>query len=426
MKTLKIFSLIAAVGFLASCSSNRDLVSLDEYDDLYYQGNDHAAAQKPAQKSEFFPEDKTDAAESAYYGSDGYNEGPADAEPIDDSTSKAAGDDDYYDPDYARRIDNFHRSNEPEYIYDRAYDSSPRVQMSLGYSSFGSYGGLGFGLSYGNIYRPYGYPYYSPYMDPWYFHTSYWYNPFYYRPYYSPFFDPWSPYPYYSPYAMYNPYRYGYGYPGYGYPGYGGGYPPYYGGGSDYYQSNTEFGRRDDSSRNSRGGVVRSGERGTIQEGPKSSEQSRDSQRLDSRERPTGTRENVTEGSDYYNRSERDRVLRNQEDTRMPRTREDVRSPRENVSQPRRSEPLTSPYTRQRTRTYDAPDYNRSGTTPTPSQPSRQRSTPSRDYRAPSRDYSAPSNNQIQRSAPSMSTPSTPSRNSGGGGSRPSRGTRSR
>lgn len=422
MKTLKIFSLIAAVGFLASCSSNRDLVSLDEYDDLYYQGNDHAAAQKPAQKSEFYPEDKADAAEAAYYGVDGYNEGPADAEPIDESTAETNGDAEYYDPDYARRIDNFHRSDEPEYIYNRAYDSSPSVRWSLGFSTFGPYSGFGFGMSYGNLYRPYGYPYYSPFMDPWYFRTSYWYSPFYYRPYYSPFFDPWAPYPYYSPYAMYNPYRYGYGY---GYPYYGGGYPPYYGG-SDSYQSNTEYGPRDNSSRSSRGGVVRSGERGTIQEGPKS-EQTRDSRTMDSRERTTRTRENVTEGSDYYNRSERDRVLRDQENTRMPRTREDVRSPRENVSQPRRTEPLTSPYTRQRTRTYDAPDYSRSRTTPTPSQPSRPRIAPNRDNRAPTRDYSAPSNNRIQRSAPSTSpTPSRNSRGSGTSSPSPSRSTRSR
>lgn len=453
MKTVKnTLYTLAAIAVLASCSSNKDLAYLDEYDDLYYTGTERVES-KPAQ-TEFTGDDGSP--ESAYYGNSGYNEGPSDAEPIEESDGEA-----YYDPDYTRRIENFHRSDDSDYIYDRAYGSSPRLSLNFGYSSFGPGWGMGFSYGYGNCFGCYTSPWYTPYYyrDPFMWRYSFYYSPFYYR---YRFYDPWAPFGYaYYPYSY--PY---YAYPGYGYhPGWG---YPYYGG--DYgYHSNVEYTPREDSYRGSRGGVVRTGDRGGVVDGPKDTDSQRardgrtvrerpaDAQQAESqrpttereretRQRPTGTRDsNVSPRNDYYDAGERDRVIRSRGDVdRTPSNTRDTRGvttpPTRRstpATRPRSPEPTTSPYTRQRsrevpstrprpapeTRPRTAPTQRPTRTAPTRTAPTR--TAPSRTE--PSRNYSTPS---MQRSAPSR-TPSvspSPSRSSGGSGrnSSPTRAPRSR
>ncbi len=267
----KIIPALAIMALLASCSSSEELSRLSEYDDIYYSGSTALSAsaneQNPTQPSWDEPLGNASAAEQSYYGNENY------VEDIDEQPEETQEfTDDYYEDDYGRRINNFHRSNSNAYIYDdRGFggiNNGPNWNVGLGYSSFGgspywntgfNYGfprnnGFGnFGGFYGDPFGPrfsYGYPMYSPFSP---FNNSYFGNPYAFNPYgYSPF--------------GFNPYMNG----GFSYnpfcptPGFGFGNNPYYSGfgngiindGGNAGFSNTQRATSTNSARPSRGGVI--------------------------------------------------------------------------------------------------------------------------------------------------------------------------
>lgn len=252
---LYLFGLLTLA--FTACSSNQDLARLDEYDDVYYHGGGPLLASKaPESTSDDY--NGASNAEQSYYGNGDY------AYDAEDKPTEPDSEADYYDPDYARRIQNFQYNEDDNYAYNQNnYGSNPNVNVNLGFG-FGSYYPYGPSYGYGGIYYPMrpnfslgfnygfstsawiGYPY-SPYFSPWY-------NPYPYFAYYDPFY-----YPYYSPYRpWYNPYNpygyYGGGYYGGGY--YGGGYYP--GGYTDGSYTGVSYGSRSSSgaTRPSRGGVI--------------------------------------------------------------------------------------------------------------------------------------------------------------------------
>ncbi len=148
--------------------------------------------------------------------------------------------DEYYDYDYAARINRFHNSCGDFGYYDPVYTNSassccgPNISFNMGVGYGWGYPYSSFSLGFG-----YGYPYYySPWYDPWY-------SPWYY--------DPWYPAPYYGYGGYWAGYNAGY-YNGYwnGYYAGGGYYPGYYPGGDYGYYPGDYYGPRTSRS----GGVV--------------------------------------------------------------------------------------------------------------------------------------------------------------------------
>lgn len=427
MKNLGLYILGIFALFLSACSTQQEFTSLKEYDDVYYQGSAKVTSSPTAvQVSEDRMEGASDA-ERSYYQNQPFSE-KVEKEKSYDAES------DYYDEDYANRIQNFHRHNDGGYIYSQPYSTSPRMSMSFGYGMSPYYGSsFSWGMRYGTgFYDPFYSPWYRPYSP--YYSLYYGYSPFYDPFYYDPFYSYRFGYPYgryygYYPYSYY-PYSY---YPYYYYPSYGG----------DYFgkSSNITSVPRDNVNtvRPSRGGVITEGNnnsgRQEISRSPGATNRATESttrdqvqrgtadqsdlRRTDVRSREENQRERVQTPSDrtQLNRTDytrpgttrSDYTRREQatpQERRVPATRESNIIDRQ--SQPSR---ITAPAQRSRTerinQQYDnqRQQNQRQGIF---SSPTRQ-SPSSPTYQNQRRSYdSAPS------SSPNRGTYSSPSRNSGG------------
>lgn len=430
MKNLNLYLILAFATLVTACTSNKELSSLDEYDDIYYTGSPALVASGPSVSSNSNLDGASDA-ERSYYDDVPYTETESEVE--------IAEDDDYYDEDYASRINNFHRYNQGDYIYS----TSPNMSLNMMYG-VGSYGsGFGMGFSYGTPrygWGGYGYPYYDPFYS--------------WRPYYSsPWYRPYPYYGYYDPFYPYYGYGYGYGYGGYyggGYYGggyYGGAYPPYYGGG-DYIGSGggiISTPRQSSSSvRPSRGGIIN---QSTDTDGRKSnSSESKVNSEVKSRE-GSGRAENVelrgagvrnTEAVSREVSREATREVSRESYTRdvsteytrpgttrsdfspanqIPRERNTV-TPGYSPSQPIQRNTVTPA---QRSRSSVAPSFQRERSNVAP-QTRPTRSTPS--YNRGSNRSSSPSYSTPSRSSSPSYSPSRGTNNSSSPSSTPSRGNR--
>lgn len=426
MKNLNLYLILGFATLLSACSSNKDLATLDEYDDIYYSGQPALTASLSSSPSAASNMDGASDAERSYYENVPYSESSSDEVVAEDQ-------DDYYEEDYAARIDNFHRENDGDYLYSSpsTINSSPTIRWNMMYG-MGSYGSsFGLGFSYGSPGYGYGgygggYPYYNPYMP---YYPSPWYRPYPYYGYYDPF---------------YPTYGYGYGF-GYGYSGYGGyyggggyygSYPPYYGGG-DYHGSSgiTSTLRQSASSvRPSRGGIINqnseSDGRKSVNDEAKSSrdakavgvDNSRRSEVYGRREnvelRPSGvqnsealSRENQTRKSVDYTRpgTSRSDYTRSEQQNRQTRptpspTYTPERSNSRNVVSPAQRSNSVAP-SNVRERSTVAPQSRPARTSPSYNRGNSRSASPS---------YNSPSRN----SSPSRSV--SPSRSNDSGGSAPS------
>jgi len=220
MKNLGILIISALI--LSACQTS--YVATSAYDDVYYTpktaaGNNaqalnygnNADAERFTQSSD--PEVKYVESQDASTSNQAAYSAETLPAPSNESTDEyyyvEEGADDYYDYDYASRINHFNGS----YV-DAGYYSP--IYTGVGYypySGFGMSVGYGYGMPYAGFSMSFGYGMgYPYYYDPWYY-------------------DPWY-YPYYG---------YGY-YPYYGYPYYGGSYwngyyDGYYAGSGGYYPS---------------------------------------------------------------------------------------------------------------------------------------------------------------------------------------------
>ncbi len=403
MRKFHIIGGLVVATAISSCSSNQELTQLEEVDDVYYRAPKKTVAMvdpdSPTESVSFM--DGASDAERSYYEGGEYV-------PAAQTESIAEDDYDYYDEDYARRLENFSDSSDESYIFD--YDGNTdyseiyetennmpptriRTTIGFGYNSF--YGPCyGMGLSYGAPYGPYGSPY-PGYMNGW---------------------------------NMSLNYGYGYGYgtvPGYGY-GYGYGYNPYYnsfyGGGPYtgywspytpiydpygryYYDSNSYVVNdpRANSSRASRGGVVPPSGSGGIN-GISTADRSRNQQRMErtatntSRSNGSGiSTERGTSRTDYSSTRSRDTYSESRRQTPADRVRTDYQRA-------------------QQSSTYQS-RYGRSGMRTT--SPTRTRS--SAGSRTPSYQPSSPSRSSMNRGSSPSYTPSRSSGSRSSGSSSPSR-----
>jgi hypothetical protein len=294
MKTYKVLTTLGIAVLLAACSANQEVVSIDEYDDLYYSGDRNSQiVYLPQTEMASAYSGTGSSAEMSYYQNQPYDYG---VDPVqatgnnqsmnnqDSSTPPAAvySEDDYYDADYAADYNNFHTVGVGSDFATQ--NSAPNMNMSLGFNSFGgnsmwgmgmSYGspmwgspwmgnsmGMGMGMGMGGFCPPFGSPFYDPWCNPWGWN--------------SPFAGPawrwgwsanfgWGGNPWMNPYCMSgmgNPWMspFGpYGYDPYGFNQYG--YNPY---GPIYYSpnpwdgGNSQSGNSDVSNngRTQRGGVI--------------------------------------------------------------------------------------------------------------------------------------------------------------------------
>lgn len=428
MKNFNLYLILASATLLSACTSNKDLATLNEYDDIYYTGQPALTASLGSNSPMAGNMDDATDAERSYYENVPYSES--------NDEEAVADQDDYYEEDYATRIENFNGSNQGDYLYSNpsnnntSINTSPNFNMNMMYG-VGSYGSsFGMGLSYGSPGYGYGgYPFYDPFYP----------SPYYMSPWY-------RPYPYYGYYDPFRPtYCYGYGY-GYGYSGYGGyyggggyygNYPPYYGGG-DYYGGNelTSTQRQNASSvRPSRGGVINptseTDGRKSINDGPKNNtnEKSRD---IDNtrRSQASGRTESVemrrseVQNSEAVSRQDYPRE-NNREYIRPGTSRSDFTP---NEQQNRETRPVASPtYTPDRTINRNVVSPAQRSRSVVPSQ-ARQRSTVAPQSRP---ERSAPTYNRgnSRSSSPTYNPPSrdsspsrsvSPSNNNNSGGSSPS------
>lgn len=467
MKNLNLYILGVIAILFSACSTNQDLATLNEYDDIYYQGNRTVVASAASAAVNDNTLDGASDAERSYY-----QNAPFPETETTEQNDSANPDSDYYDEDYANRIDNFHRPNDGDYLYSNSQNTSPSLSMSLGYG-MGSYGsGMNMGFSYGSPgygHRPMGMynSYYSSYYSP--FNRSPWYSPYSVRPYgYGGYGSPF----YYDPF--YPSYGYG-GYGGYGsYGGYGGYYPPYYGSGGiggDYYGNSggvVSTPRSNSGSvRPSRGGVITpnntSGGGGgrnevtptspdasdnvkrenathkkTTTERPQQTElrgkdvQTREDLRGDVKARPSGTRDYNTTTRGEYTRpgTTRNDYIRTEQPVRQTRSTTPTRTttPSRVVTPSRTPDTRTlSPATRSRSGNINPTNNRQPSRTGTPSQRNRSNTSPSRQQRNATPRQSTPSRSYSRPSAPTRS--SGGSFGGGGGGtsspsSTPSRGSR--
>lgn len=412
---------IATLALFAACSSNQDLVQLEEYDDLYYTPAPREYVSQPYSANEFLG---ANSAESSYYGESPYVE---EAEkPSEEFAGKANSEEDsvdvedYFDPDYAARIENFENDENPDYVYSDAYTNNmnPRFSGSMSMNSFNGFNSFGLGMSMGMG---------NPWMG------NRWCDPF-----FDPFCNcnPWgrpgfgmnmgmgwgSPYGMYSPYSpWYNPYAWGnpYGYNPY----YGGGVIVVDGGGNSRGYQNT---RRSNGSRNSRGGAVgnTSDRRGVVTqngEGPKSNQvattrkRNTSSQDVNGRTRPVRS----ATDADYYSRTDSRQYSRGNDLNSSNRNRLDNGNSR---SASQRQNAVTSPYTRERQRqtsTSSTTDYSRYNRSNSNRSYNSTRSRTGNTFSSPTRTTrTSPSTTSPNRSRSTFSSPGTssPSRSTGGGG----------
>lgn len=186
MKNLILTSTILVGLSLVSCTSNQDLASLSEYDDVYYRSGDAVDAGKAPSSTEqaaaVMP--GASSAEQSYYQNTPY----APSEP---AQTQVAPNDDYYDADYARRVQNFHQNPDGNYNYgnsaNSSYSSGPNVNVGMGYGNYGgnSSWGTSVGINYSsNMYNSY---YTSPmyfnmvlgrynYSNPWIYQSGFYYD----------------------------------------------------------------------------------------------------------------------------------------------------------------------------------------------------------------------------------------------------------
>jgi hypothetical protein len=418
---------IAVLTLLASCSTNQDLVQLDEYDDLYYTPADRAFASEAYSASEFLG---ANSAESSYYGESPYvDETEKPSADFNDKSNLDQDSSDYYDPDYAARIENFGGDNDPNYIYSDAFanNMNPRFSGNISMNSFNGMNGFGFGIGLGMGNPWMGNRWCDPYFDP-FCNCNQWGRPrFGMNPGFGMnmgwgntwgMYDPFSPW--YNPYMAYNPYAWG---NPYGFNPYGGGVVVVDGGGSTRGFQNTA---RNSNSRNSRGGAVgtTSGRRRVVtqgDDGPKSSsaattrgQRASSTDASNSRTRPVTT----AADTDYYNRansrqnSPADRV---NPSTRNRAVNDNTRS----TSQRQ----VTSPYTRQRERqtsTQQTTDFSRYNRSNSGNSSNSTRSRSNNSYSSPTRTTRTSPSTTPSRSRSSYSSPGTssPSRSTGGGSRR--------
>jgi len=266
MKNYLIYILALLTIIFTSCSVNEELVMLDEVDDVYIQPDDRFYATASASTNDndpvMEPMPGASDAEMSYYQNSPYS---ADDNAAEEDRKEGQNDDeeyyDYYDEDYASRLQNFHGDDNPEYYtyggnnyYGGnnfpATSSWPRFNWSMnyGFSSFG-YGarsGFGLGMTYGNPYNSF----YDPFYDPFY---SSWNNPY---------MSPWNRPMWGSGWGM--GFNYGWGNP-WGNPYcYGNPYNPYWGWGAPNYIDGSPavsfpYNNQPTSRRRSRGGIVSSG-----------------------------------------------------------------------------------------------------------------------------------------------------------------------
>lgn len=427
MKNFKIYILsIALLSLASACSTNQDLVQLDEYDDLYYTPKPERSLAEVSSASQF---EGANSAESSYYGESPFvNESEKPSSEFEEkSNEEEVEEEDYYDPNYASRIENFHRSDDPHYVYSDAFANNMNPQFYGSFNSFNGFNNFGFGMSIGSPWM--GNRWCDPYWDPFCRFNSPWGRP--------GFgmtmgwgatwgmYDPFSPW--YNPYA-YRPYGFGWGNP-YAFNPYG--YNPYYGpgfividgsGGNSRGYQNTP---RGSSGRNSRGGIVGSGSssRGGIyqgDDGPKSNN-TNSTRGSASDVRNTRSRPVRSEGAtDYYNRTDSENFSERNKGDAVTRSR--ARTNESRSTNNRQS--ATSPYTRQRERQSGSgiPDYSRYNRSNSRnySTPTRSRSGGSNSYSTPSRSRTTttPSRTPSTRSGSMSPRTSSPSRSSGGGGRR--------
>jgi hypothetical protein len=432
-----IFS-IAALSLLVSCSTNQELAQLEEYDDLYYTPSPRQTESEAYSSDEFTG---ANSAESSYYGESPYveeSEKPS-SEFDNKSNNEEFGEenDDYYDPDYAARIENFGENNNPDYVYSDAFNNNmnPRFYGSVGMNSFNGMNRTGFGVGVGMGNPWMGNRWCDPFFDP-FCNCNQWgrpgfgmsmrwgntwgmYDPFspYYNPYMAwnnPWANPWNN-PYNNPWAWNNPYNNPWGASGVIVDGSGGN--------SRGFQNTP----RNGSTRNARGGAVSSSSdrrrAGTINDdGPKSnSGENARGQRTSSRDVSTSRTRPVSSSSetDYYNRTDSRRY--SQENRANTNTPTRSRTVNDNGRSTRNSQ-VTSPYTRERqTSTQQSTNstnrYNRSNSSNSYNS-TRNRTNNRNSYSSPTRSRSSsPSMSTPTRSRSTFSTPSSsPSRSSGGGG----------
>ena len=429
MKNFKIYILsIATLSIATACSTNQDLVQLDEYDDLYYTPKSERSL---AEMSSINQYEGANSAESSYYGESPFvdeSEKPS-SEFDEKSNEENTEDEDYYDPDYASRIENFHRSEDPHYIYSDAFanNMNPRFYGSI--NSFNGFNNFGFGMSIGNPWM--GNRWCDPFWDPFCRFNSPWgrpgfgmnmgwgatwgmYDPF--SPWYNPYMSwnsPWAN-PWNNPYAWNNPY-----------------YNPW-GPGVIVVDGNNSNSRgfqntpRSGSSRNSRGGLVGSGSdrRGGVyqgDEGPKSNSIDNPRSRSASDVQNTRSRSVRSESAtDYYNRTDSQNFSERNNRDAVTRDRTRINDSRSTNNR----QSVTSPYTRQRERQSNSgiPDYSRYNRSNSRdySTPTRSRSGGNNSYSTPSRsrNTTTPSRTPSTRSRSVSPRTSSPSRSSSGGGRR--------
>jgi len=403
---------IAFLTIAFSCSTNQELAQLDEYDDLYYTPNDRLPEHSSYESSEFVG---ASSAESSYYGESPYVEesGRPSNEFAEKSADNTEIEDDYYDPDYARRIDNFHRNQDPHYVYSDAFQNNmnPRFYGNMNFNSINGFNrsGFGLGMTVGNpwlgnrgcdpFFDPFcrrgvwGSPgfgantvwgntwgYYDPF-NPW---ANRWNNP------YSCWNNPWG-----NPYAWNNPF-----------------YNPW-GPSVIVVDGNVGVNGFEYTSRNainnrlSRGGAIRNTDRSNGTAGALDESKSNAARLNENRTRLSRN----ASSEDYYNRSSNR--------TRSGSSR--AANSSRDITRTERPTQNTSPYTRQRSRENNRSttnNYNRTNrsnsrsslnSTRTRSRSNSSFSSPSRS-RSTSPSYSSPSRSRSTTSSPS----SSPSRSSGG------------
>lgn len=204
MEARHITYLFALAAMLSSCSTNQDLVSLQEYDDLYFMPGPELSASNgsnftPISSSPTF--DGASAAEQSYYSNKPYTPAPEPSNGAEEPAPTKQNDEfDYYDEDYGKRIENFHRSENEAYQYNPVQNTSPQVNwnVGVGMSNFGPTSSFGMGVGFGTPgFNNFGGfpPFYSSMMfnrgmgfcnrcmDPWMLSRMYAWDPFYNRAY---------------------------------------------------------------------------------------------------------------------------------------------------------------------------------------------------------------------------------------------------
>ena len=303
---------IAILSIMISCSTSQELAQLEEYDDLYY-----TPSARDVQPEAY-------GAESSYYGESPYvdeSEKPSSEFADTKSADEEEVEEDYYDPEYARRIENFHRDEDPHYVYSDAFQNNmnPQFYGNMNLNSFNGMNSMGFGvgMTFGNpMYgsRGFGNPWMGnrwcdPFFDP-FCNRGLWgspgfgmnvgwgptwgmYDPF--NPWnnpYSAWGNPWMN-PYNNPYAWNNPY----------YNPWGPSVIVVDGNGSGRGFRNTAR-SSNGNNRNSRGGVAgntgsRTGQTAGVSDGAKSNSSTRPSRTNVDRTRASRT----TDAPDYYDRT---------------------------------------------------------------------------------------------------------------------------